>query len=679
MAVLACKNITINFPKESTKQVLQAIQRLQVVELREQQTTVALPENMVNKEAEIMHQIEVANKAYDAIATLAPKKGALSFLADERIAISSEEFADAVEKKSTLLSWAEDITVQHDEQIRLRDEQEALEQTIHTVQPLRDVDVKIFGDFQYVAFVPFFVHETRNDSVLSDIQKRFPEAVVEAIDKMNDEYVNVAAVAKEDREALVAYLMDNATMISVDTTVNGSFHDVFTQSSNRLEEVKNRIAEIDAFMAEKANHIESMAVLKDVLHSEIKTLFAWHSLKETGDTYIVEGYLEPGAEELVTRTFDEMSGVSVSVTEGSDQTKVVMKNNWFVKPFEIVTQMMGTPLGNGIDPTPLLAMFFVFMYGLALSEAGYGLVCAILTGVLLLVVKNMKQGPKSLFTIIFYASISTVVVGAIFGSWFGVTPSDINIDNPDQYLPHTRFLISVGVWPLAQKLQLLNPLQQILTLMIAMGVLGIFHLMVGLALSVRQYLKRGEPMEAFFAAGSWMVFLTLIILNVLNMQGMLGEAMKNSSVLTIIFGVYFVIMIPIVGRESASWFGKFAKGAFDLFFGAIGYISDILSYTRLVALGLATGIIAAVVNTLAALAGGGLANSDNLGKVVIGYVIMLVIFLGGHLFNIALNVLGSYITVGRLHFVEFFGKFFESGGQELQPLSPSEEYIRIVK
>lgn len=678
MAVFACKNITITFPKNSVGEVLDTLQHVQAVELVEHQKNADLPADIVAQEVEVMSQLEVANKAYDALAQYVDKKKPLAFLTDDRVTIGSNEFKEAVSKKAELVALAKDVTIHHDEELRLKDEQEHVEKTIHTVSPLRDVDVKIFGDFSYMAFVPFFVHESRHDVVVSDIRKRFPEAEVETIDKMNDEYVYVAAVAIEDRDTLITFIMDNATIINIDSSIAGSFHDVYNQSTERLEEIKKRQAVIDNYMQEKVAEMKSIAVLKDILHSEIQIIFAWHSVqRQSDDTYMIQGFVDPTRVEEVSKALDGIQETTISVTDDVKASKVIMKNNWFVKPFEIVTKMMGVPVGNGIDPTPILAAFFVFMYGLALSEAGYGLVCAIITGVLLLAVRRMKPGPKSLFTIIFYASVSTLVVGSIFGSWFGVTPSDIDTANPDQYLPHTQFLIEIGVWPLMQKLQLLNPLQQILTLMIAMGILGIVHLMIGLLIGVRQEMKRGKFVNGLLTSGLWLGFLTLAILNVLNLQGLLGESLKAVPYLAYAMGAYVVIMIPLMGREAGSLPGKFAKGAFDLFFGAIGYVSDILSYTRLVALGLATGIIASVVNLMAGLAGSGLVAKGGV-ALVIGYVLMVVIFIGGHIFNIALNVLGSYITVGRLHFVEFFSKFFESGGQELQPFKKSEEYISIV-
>jgi V/A-type H+-transporting ATPase subunit I len=193
-----------------------------------------------------------------------------------------------------------------------------------------------------------------------------------------------------------------------------------------------------------------------------------------------------------------------------------------------------------------------------------------------------------------------------------------------------------------------------------------------------QHVKRGEAAEGFYASMSWIIFISLIFVTILSGQGMLGEVFEvNSQYILYLLGAYTVAMIFFVGRESASIGGKFAKGLFDLFFGVIGYVSDMLSYTRLVALGLATGIIAAVVNTLAELAGGGLVNAGGW-KFIVGYLVMGVIFVGGHIFNIALNVLGSYITVGRLHFVEFFNKFFESGGEELHLFQPVQESTRIV-
>ena len=208
--------------------------------------------------------------------------------------------------------------------------------------------------------------------------------------------------------------------------------------------------------------------------------------------------------------------------------------------------------------------------------------------------------------------------------------------------------------------------------------LGMIHLFFGLILNFVQHMKRGQSMEGFYASISWLVFISLILITILSGQGALGVTLQDySQFILYALGLYSIAMIFFVGREATSIGGKFAKGLFDLFFGAIGYVSDLLSYTRLVALGLATGIIAAVVNTLAELAGGGFVQSGGW-KLIVGYFIMIVIFVGGHLFNIALNVLGSYITVCRLHFVEFFNKFFESGGEELRIFQPVQESTRII-
>jgi len=119
-------------------------------------------------------------------------------------------------------------------------------------------------------------------------------------------------------------------------------------------------------------------------------------------------------------------------------------------------------------------------------------------------------------------------------------------------------------------------------------------------------------------------------------------------------------------RKKNRWALRIALGAYDLY-GVTGWLSDVLSYSRLLALGLATGVIANVVNTMGSMFGSG----------ALGLIIFIVIFILGHTLNLAINALGAYVHTNRLQYVEFFGKFFDAGGAEFEPFGSKNKYIVI--
>lgn len=413
-----------------------------------------------------------------------------------------------------------------------------------------------------------------------------------------------------------------------------------------------------------------------MLNSHLNLISYLHSFSpESEDTSSIQLWVDEDKFDLVRQEVSKISDMSkvVELPADADQTPIILKNPPIIRHFETVTKIMGYPQAGKIDPTLSIAIFFTFMFGLALSEAGYALILIILTG-LGLINPRLKSGMRDIFAVVFIASISTLIVGTLFGSWFGITP---DVVDPATASPHMKFLINIGLIPILQKLQILNPMDSVIALMGFTIVLGIIHLLFGLILNIVQAFNQKSFIDASLDSILWAFALVygifLIVINV----GLLGSGLQLLiDPLLYLYIAYVLVMIYLLGRDMNSIFAKLGKGAYDVFFGVVGYLSDILSYTRLVALGLATGIIAGVVGTLANLAGSGFVEKGG-AWVIIGYLIMTVIFVAGNVFNIALNVLGTYINVGRLHFVEFFSKFFQSGGRPLQVVTRSQEYSII--
>ena len=327
---------------------------------------------------------------------------------------------------------------------------------------------------------------------------------------------------------------------------------------------------------------------------------------------------------------------------------VLLKNNGFVEPFEAVTEMYALPAPHSLDPNPFMAPFFFVFFGMMLSDAGYGLVLAIL-GLLGAKYLDMGTNGKKLLKMLGYCGISTVFWGALYGSWFGDTIPKV-----------TEVFFGNRV----QVPMLLDPLTNPMPILIMAFVVGYIHILVGLGLKAYLMIRRGHPVDALFDVGFWYFVLVGLVI-------FAGGQMVIGSTLMASIGKWLAIagavgLVLTQGRDKKNPIMKLMSGILSLY-DITGYFSDLLSYSRIMALGLATGVIAQVVNTMGTLPG----------RSIIGAVLFVVIFLFGHVLNLAINALGSYVHTSRLQYVEFFGKFFEGGGQAFRPLRPATKYVYV--
>ena len=376
---------------------------------------------------------------------------------------------------------------------------------------------------------------------------------------------------------------------------------------------------------------------------------AEQNLLRTQETFVTEGWVPVRQKEKVEKALAEYTCFYQFREPGPEEEfPVLLKNNKFVEPFEAITEMYALPNSLSMDPNPFMAPFFFVFFGMMLSDAGYGLVLAIagLWGA-----KHLDMGVngKKLLKMLGYCGISTVFWGALYGSWFG-----------DAIPKITEVFFGNRV----QVPMLLDPLTNPMPILIMAFIAGYIHILVGMGLKAYLMIRRGHSIDALFDVGFWyFVLIGLVIFA--GGQMVLGNMMMAS------IGKWLAIagaigLVLTQGRASKNPFLKVANGVLSLY-DITSYFSDLLSYSRIMALGLATGVIAQVVNTMGTLPG---AN-------IIGAVVFLLVFLLGHVLNLAINALGSYVHTSRLQYVEFFGKFFEGGGEAFRPLRPATKYVYV--
>ena len=375
-----------------------------------------------------------------------------------------------------------------------------------------------------------------------------------------------------------------------------------------------------------------------------------NELDHSAHVFVIEGFVPEEDSKRLEQLCTRVATCCVEFGEADENAPIKLKNNRFSAPAQSIVTMYATPSHADIDPTPLLAFFFYFFFGMMFSDAGYGLLMTVVIGIVLKKFKPDTQMRNNL-KLFQYCGISTTIWGLVFGSIFGDAPSAIY----NMVTGSSITMADILPWPI------LDPQKDALVLMVISIAFGLIHILVGMGCKFYVCLKQKDFGGAFFDTGFWMLMLVGF--------GILATGIVVSPTVMIIGGAIAIAsavgLILTQGRHKKG-FGKVIGGLASLY-DITSYISDLLSYSRLLALGLTTGVMAQVFNMLSTMFGTG----------ILGIIFMTLIFLVGHAINIGLNALGAYVHTMRLQYVEMFSKFYEGGGEKFEPFSLKSKHIKI--
>ena len=419
---------------------------------------------------------------------------------------------------------------------------------------------------------------------------------------------------------------------------------------DKSEEIEKKDEDAKADIAAFAKYRENICETQDYFNLRIEKYQVLAELDQTKHIFVLNGYIPEEDCDKLEAVCSRVQSCVVEFDDAGEDAPVKLKNNRFAQPAESIVTMYSTPSHGDIDPTPLLAFFFYFFFGMMFSDAGYGLLMIIATGLCIKLFKPDKRMRNNL-KLFQYCGVATVFWGLVFGSIFGDAPAMFY----NMFTGSEITMKELLPWPT------LDTQKDALMIMIMSIALGLVHILVGMGCKFYVCLKQKEYAKAFFDTGLWMLMLAGFAVLAVGMA-------VSQTVIYIGAGIAAASAVGLVltqGRGKKGIFGKLIGGVASLY-DITSYISDLLSYSRLLALGLTTGVMAQVFNMLSKL----------FGTSIFGIICMIVIFLAGHAITIGLNALGSYVHTMRLQYVEMFSKFYEGGGKPFVPFSTKSKYFK---
>lgn len=414
--------------------------------------------------------------------------------------------------------------------------------------------------------------------------------------------------------------------------------------TKQSEDAKNKIISYAGMRDKICNTQDYFRIRADKYH-------VISELDQTKHVFVINGYIPEEDCGKLSQMCERIASCYIEFGDvNEEEAPVKLKNNKFAEPAQSIVNMYSPPSHADIDPTPILAFFFYFFFGMMFSDAGYGLLMVVVIGIVLKVFKpdkNMRNNLK-LFQ---YCGVSTIIWGLIFGSIFGDAPVSIY----NAFTGASLTMKEILPWPT------LDPQKDALMLMVISIAFGLVHILIGMSCKFYICWKQKDYAAALFDTGLWMLMLVGF--------AVLAVGMITAPIVMYIgAGIAVASAVGLIltqGRGKKGIVGK-AIGGLASLYDITSYISDLLSYSRLLALGLTTGVMAQVFNMLATM----------LGTNIIGIIFMIVIFVVGHAVTIGLNALGSYVHTMRLQYVEMFSKFYDGGGQPFEPFTLNSKYFK---
>lgn len=663
MAVLQMQRINICTLKKNRKSILELLQRKGVIEISD-----TMPEDSVFQkmdvtatETSLEKNIALANEALGVLNTYVKEEAGMLSILNGRKEVPVDIYDGFYKEHDNVLAVAKKICDLSKKINEEKSEILKLEAQLETLTPWLSLDLPF--SFKGTKCTSAFIGVLQNEWTLESIYEQVPEDIilhVEIVYTSKDQTCIFVLCLKEQSEKALEYLRT----LGFSQKTSSSIVDPQLENVgllNQIESLKKSQEDAEEEIKSFKDMREKIKFLMDYETMRSEKYSVMGQLLQSKSVMVLSGYIPKKDSEEIKDILTNRYEVVVELEEPTEEedTPVLLENNGFSSPLESTVEGFALPGKGEVDPTFMMSLFYYMLFGLMLSDAAYGAIIVLGCGIALAKFKTMENSLKKTLKMYLYCGISTVFWGILFGSYFG----DV-VDVVSSTFFGKQITIP-ALW--------FVPVNEPMRMLVFSMLLGVIHLYAGLGIKMYQCLRDKKYLDAFYDAVLWYVLLTSCIVMLLSAEifiNIVGLSFILPPVVGKIAGIFAIIsaigIILTSGRESKNPFKRFLKGLYGLY-GISGYLSDVLSYSRLLALGLATGVICTVINKMGSMAGGGIK----------GAIVFILVFILGHSLNIGINALGAYVHTNRLQYVEFFGKFYEGGGRKFQPFSVKTKYFKF--
>lgn len=674
MAILTMKRIEILGLQKDRKKIIEFVQRQGCVELDEMKEEADHFSNLSTQKT--LTQLERYSDLVDSAQEILNRyTSGKSGLLDSFAPRAEMSFSDYLEKSKMVdrtLGKCKEINTLYkkiqDNKVEIARAQTAIDQ----VKPWETLDIpsSFKGTADTKVFIGTIAQTLDREGVLTKLADVDPEAVGEVeVVSADKNQTCLVAICHKDNAKTFEQALRTAGFVAVSDATKHPPKVRIERLTKQIKQCHTAIAELEEAIKAYDGDRDEIVFLKDYLTLRSDKYKVLDKVSIDDSVFVISGYITSKYADGLVKKLQSKFEVAVTlldVDNSSDEVPVAVENHNLGATMENITNMYAFPSHHDIDPNHVMAFFYFLLFGLMLGDAGYGLVMTLLC---LFVKLKYKLEPAKRTTVNYGlgCGLSTTFWGAMQNSWFGDLPkwiaNGLKSNDPTDF-------ISV------HHLYWFDPLQNTTRFLLLCFFIGIVHLFLANCVNLYKMCKQHAAFEGIVEVVPILLILVGVIpvINTYIGGGALAEnhatkpidSLINAAspvlyILLIVGAVGVVVGPAIIAIKQKASFGKvlggLGGGLYGLYNAASGYLGDILSYARLLALGLCTGVIASVINQLGALPGGG------------NWFVFILIFIFGHTVNLGINLIGAYVHTNRLQYVEFFSKFYEGGGKPFTPLS----------